>query len=34
MRTDVPLPDAPESALDEGRALTLEEAIDDALLDR
>jgi hypothetical protein len=31
MRTDVPLPDVPDSARDEGRALTLDEAVDYAL---
>jgi predicted ATPase/class 3 adenylate cyclase len=31
IRTDVPLPDVPDSALAEGRAMTLEEAVDYAL---
>ncbi len=31
IRADVPLPDVPESALDEGRAMTLDEAVDYAL---
>jgi predicted ATPase/class 3 adenylate cyclase len=31
IRADVPLPDVPDSARDEGRAMTLEEAVDDAL---